>query len=391
MKTTYVYKKGRTGTEFNKSEQESTSENDSLVGVYLDLRKVSSERAVSETNGGSSNIEESISNSYEEIIQKTKPEKKKGSKKPVIIIVLLAVVVVIVLFIVQYMKSKELEEGINSLNNAVSMLYTDGNKTDVILSNSSELGSIYDTIAVYEEEGAELGSLRSEVDNISQFITDKAYLEVVTDAEYNIASDEFMDTVKEVENNVKYLYTEQGLAETIRGMCSDLLAEYDGYVSLKELLDGVTDLSMLPSDIDAQIQTITHTLNRDELLCMVELIESRLEYEAASVSYEPLKEVYDSLQAERAEIADSTRWKDKKRVEEIDEELESMMPEYEPVEASFLSAESRYNAAQEAYSEISDIIYGSGDSVGVLEGILDDADEGEDVINSTGVTEEVSE
>lgn len=334
MKTTYV-PKGKP-IESTIIKQSKPLEGISLVDTFKEVVSIKNIKEESELAKFQEAIQE---NSREEVLRakyeqelaskktasKPNKKKKKSKKKLVIILSILTVLTVggCLGGFYLYSSSKPTTEDISV---RINSFYTSDSKVDVRDTTAqSDIDSVYIELQGVKKNANKVAELTKELDTIGNFITDKAVLDKYDSVDCSLTTTSLTTDVTSVKSNTQS-YSVSGLAETNSNRATSILTAYDDFINLRLELQGITDVQSFDENLYTdKVNSVTHTLNKEELQGILETIKADKQVADAKANLAAVSTEDEKAVAQKAlDDAHSLQTQTQQQLEEVQKKLEDV-------------------------------------------------------------------
>lgn len=159
-------------------------------------------------------------------------------------------------------------KSIQALKDKIDTLYSDSSKTGIKDGYTvSDLDALRSDLESYSDS-KDYDKLVSELDTIELYLNDINVLKTYQDLNYNIEPESVASDCEDIKSGLSD-YSVSGLKSTISGVISSILSDRNTYLSLKEELGGIEDVSTFNYDLYIEkAKGVKHTPNKNELITM---------------------------------------------------------------------------------------------------------------------------
>lgn len=258
-------------------------------------------------------------------ISKPNKKKKKSKKKLVIILSILTVLTVggCLGGFYLYSSSKPTTEDISV---SINSFYTSDSKVDVKGTiTQSDVDSVYIELQGIKKDANRVAELTKELGTIGNFITDKAILDKYDSVDCSLTITSLTTDVTAVKSNTQS-YSVLGLAETNSNRATSILTAYDDFINLRLELQGITDVQSFDENLYTdKVNSVTHTLNKEELQGILETIKADKQVADAKANLDAASTEDEKAVAQKAlDVAHALQTQTQQQLEEVQKKLEDV-------------------------------------------------------------------
>lgn len=252
-------------------------------------------------------------------------KKKKSKKKLVILLSILTVLSVggCLGGFYLYSSSKPTTEGISV---RINSFYTSDSKVDVKDTiTQSGIDSVYIELQGIKKDANKVAELTKELGTIGNFITDKAILDKYDSVDCSLTTTSLTTDVTAVKSNTQS-YSVSGLAETNSNRATSILTAYDDFINLRLELQGITDVQSFDENLYTdKVNSVTHTLNKEELQGILETIKADKQVADAKANLDAASTEDEKAIAQKAlDDAHALQTQTQQQLEEVQKKLEDV-------------------------------------------------------------------